>query len=197
MAKVTAVLVEDRGATQLWVFAVNRAHQRVIELAAPDGPAVMYAHRRPDGQVTIGWRPTMPRPESISRAAVEYLVHHLGLRDHLHPDDVVGFIHSDQADYDRSARENREKHGNVVLPPVKVGDRLVQLIDVRPQLRAIGGRPTDPRLPDRITEPCCDLHGRNCEPEELCCASCTEADHFSGHKLLGPCSAPNISPDHL
>ena len=45
--------------------------------------------------------------------------------------------------------------------------------------------------------PCCDLHGRNCEPpSELCCENCTEADH-PGHRQRGPCSNPDLSPNSL
>ena len=45
--------------------------------------------------------------------------------------------------------------------------------------------------------PCCDLHGRNCEPpSELCCENCTEADH-PAHRQLGPCSNPILSPSTL
>lgn len=42
-------------------------------------------------------------------------------------------------------------------------------------------------------EPCCDLHGRICEPpSELCCKSCTEAAH-PGHADGSACSAPDLS----
>lgn len=133
------------------------------------------------------------QPEPISRAAVEYLVRQLGLRGGLHPDDVFGYVHATRASYDRSAALNRGTHGNRIHGPVRIGDLFVQLVDVTPRLVATGARPTDPQLPDRVTEPCCDLHGRNCEPpSELCCAHCTEFDH-PRHILLGPCSAPDLS----
>lgn len=39
---------------------------------------------------------------------------------------------------------------------------------------------------------CCDLHGRNCEPGELCCEECSEAAH--PHHVDGSfCSAPDLS----
>lgn len=43
-------------------------------------------------------------------------------------------------------------------------------------------------------EPCCDLHGRNCEQGgEECCEHCTEAHHFEiGHGGV-PCSSPDLS----
>ena len=42
-------------------------------------------------------------------------------------------------------------------------------------------------------KPCCDLHGRNCEPpSELCCFLCTEADHPT-HRKRGLCSNPDLS----
>ena len=52
--------------------------------------------------------------------------------------------------------------------------------------------------------PCCDLHGRNCEPpSELCCWECTEARHSGwtdergrqrhGHPAGEECSAPDLS----
>ena len=40
--------------------------------------------------------------------------------------------------------------------------------------------------------PCCDLHGRNCEPpSELCCGGCTEVQH-PGHTDGSICSAPDV-----
>lgn len=125
----------------------------------------------------------------LSRAAVEYLVRHLGLRDELHPDDAFGYIYATRAEYDDAAAGNYVAYGNRVHGPIEVGDRLVQIVDLTPQLRATGARPTDPRMPDRITEPCCGQHGPFCEPPaELCCGHCTEFDH-PRHILLGPCSA--------
>lgn len=49
--------------------------------------------------------------------------------------------------------------------------------------------------------PCCDLHGRNCEPpSELCCWSCAEAAHRMGDAATGVhladgsrCSNPDLS----
>lgn len=45
-------------------------------------------------------------------------------------------------------------------------------------------------------DPCCDLHGRNCEQGgEECCWRCTEAYHFRiGHGGV-PCSNPDLSGD--
>lgn len=41
--------------------------------------------------------------------------------------------------------------------------------------------------------PCCDLHGRNCEPpSELCCGACTERNHFD-HPRGEVCSSPNVA----
>jgi hypothetical protein len=41
--------------------------------------------------------------------------------------------------------------------------------------------------------PCCDIHGRNCEPpSELCCRFCTEAAHPE-HLDSSTCSAPDLS----
>jgi len=50
---------------------------------------------------------------------------------------------------------------------------------------------------------CCDLHGRNCEPEEPCCERCTEVRHAGwrdeagvlryGHPRGEVCSAPDLS----
>lgn len=49
--------------------------------------------------------------------------------------------------------------------------------------------------------PCCDMHGRHCEPpSELCCDQCTEAGHefgdaWRGHHADGTvCSNPDVSP---
>jgi len=43
------------------------------------------------------------------------------------------------------------------------------------------------------TVPCCDLHGRNCEPpSELCCWDCTEATHPE-HRDGSTCSHPDLS----
>lgn len=55
-----------------------------------------------------------------------------------------------------------------------------------------------------MAAPCCDLHGRNCEPPpELCCWQCTEARHCGwtasngaqryGHPAGEECSNPNLS----
>ena len=55
----------------------------------------------------------------------------------------------------------------------------------------------------RRQEPCCDLHGRNCEvPGELCCEGCTEARHLAwtddrgvgryGHPAGETCSNPDL-----
>jgi hypothetical protein len=44
-----------------------------------------------------------------------------------------------------------------------------------------------------MSEPCCDLHGRNCEPpSELCCQDCTEANH-PDHPHGEKCSNPDLS----
>ena len=52
--------------------------------------------------------------------------------------------------------------------------------------------------------PCCDMHGRNCEPPgDLCCGDCTEARHSMwndsdgrpryGHPPGEQCSNPDLS----
>jgi hypothetical protein len=134
--------------------------------------------------------------ESVPREAIPQLLRALNLRSRLHPDDVFAFYHPDRADFDQAAARNVAM-GNTVFGLIEADGRLVQVVDVTPQLRAQGCAETDPRLPDKLTEPCCDLHGRNCEPpSELCCYNCTEADH-PGHLLLGPCSSPIVSPDRL
>ncbi|HEV2376223.1 MAG TPA: hypothetical protein VGS19_29140 [Streptosporangiaceae bacterium] len=44
-----------------------------------------------------------------------------------------------------------------------------------------------------MSEPCCDLHGRNCEPPgDLCCGECTEANH-PNHPRGERCSSPDVS----
>lgn len=78
------------------------------------------------------------------------------------------------------------------------------------------GRPVitrrTPRYPEDLAmptapapgEPCCDLHGRNCEPpSELCCEHCTEARHAGwtddrgvqrlGHPAGELCASPDLS----
>jgi hypothetical protein len=56
--------------------------------------------------------------------------------------------------------------------------------------------------------PCCDLHGRNCEPPgDLCCENCTEARHVGWEDSKGvmryvhpageTCSNPDLSPNSL
>lgn len=53
------------------------------------------------------------------------------------------------------------------------------------------------------TQPCCPLHGRNCEPEEACCGRCTETSHdlqgfTTGQHADGSvCSKPNLSATRL
>lgn len=45
----------------------------------------------------------------------------------------------------------------------------------------------------RMAEPCCDFHGRTCEPpSELCCYDCTEGAH-PAHADGSACSAPDLS----
>lgn len=39
---------------------------------------------------------------------------------------------------------------------------------------------------------CCDLHGRRCEPGELCCDDCTEAAH-PAHSDGSVCSSPDLT----
>jgi len=41
---------------------------------------------------------------------------------------------------------------------------------------------------------CCDLHGRNCEPSELCCEKCAEAGHPL-HRDGRPCSNLDLSTE--
>lgn len=41
--------------------------------------------------------------------------------------------------------------------------------------------------------PCCDMHGRNCEPpSELCCRWCTEVTH-PDHRDGTTCAVPDLS----
>lgn len=52
-----------------------------------------------------------------------------------------------------------------------------------------------PHIADRVLGdvPCCDLHGRNCEPpSELCCQHCTEASH-PDHADGSACWSPDLS----
>lgn len=64
----------------------------------------------------------------------------------------------------------------------------------------------DERLPliaSMLAEQCCDMHGRNCEPSELCCGECTEGHHGGwtdergmqryGHPAGESCSNPDLS----
>lgn len=54
---------------------------------------------------------------------------------------------------------------------------------------------------------CCDLHGRNCEPEEQCCRRCTEGRHLNwtdergvqrfGHPEGEACAAPERALDEI
>jgi hypothetical protein len=49
---------------------------------------------------------------------------------------------------------------------------------------------------EKFIGPCCDLHGRNCEPpSELCCRHCTETAH-PDHADESTCSNPDLSASH-
>lgn len=71
-----------------------------------------------------------------------------GLRDALHPVDVVAYAEPGREAAERSARRNRDLYGNIVHGPRETEAGWVTLTDITPQLRAIGGTATDPALPD-------------------------------------------------
>lgn len=58
MAAIRAVLIEDRGTSEIW-HLTDDAGQVVglYELAKPDGPARLAASRPPGGRLTLTWRP--------------------------------------------------------------------------------------------------------------------------------------------
>jgi hypothetical protein len=74
-------------------------------------------------------------------------------------------------------------------------ERIVIDVPAHDLVRIHVQRVGDERLPsiaEMLAEPCCDLHGRNCEPEELCCKKCTEWDH-PRHRGGSGCSNPILS----
>jgi hypothetical protein len=80
------------------------------------------------------------------------VLRYLGLRDQIHPFDVVAFVYPDRACFDASAKRDRELYGNDVLGPWETEAGLVGIVDMRPQMLAGWGMaPTDPALPDDIT----------------------------------------------
>jgi hypothetical protein len=71
----------------------------------------------------------------------------LGLRDTIHPADAFAFTYPNRAEFEESAAANRDL-GNTVHGPWLTEAGVVAVVDIRPQLTAKGGGPTDPALPD-------------------------------------------------
>jgi hypothetical protein len=83
-------------------------------------------------------------------------------------------------------------------------DKLARLIRVSLHDLSTGGHAYDQAMgrvlaaaDEYADAPCCDLHGRNCEPpSELCCERCTEARH-PAHPRGQTCSAPDLAAQAL
>jgi hypothetical protein len=69
----------------------------------------------------------------------------LGLREEVHPRDVVGFRYATQEGWDESARSNLEHHGHADLGSFATGDGVTGLLDTR---HCMSGALTGPWLPD-------------------------------------------------
>jgi hypothetical protein len=70
----------------------------------------------------------------------------LGLRDQVHPRDVVGFRYATQEGWDESARSNLEHHGHADLGSFVTGEGVTGLVDIRHAMPE--GQLTDPSKPD-------------------------------------------------
>lgn len=77
----------------------------------------------------------------------------VGLRDQIHPQDAVCFTFPDRATFEASAKRDREIHGNDVHGPYETEGGVIGVVDMRPQLRRIGGLPADPAEPDDAVHP--------------------------------------------
>lgn len=73
---------------------------------------------------------------------------HLGLRDAIHPFDAVASLFPSQEAADAFAAANLEDYGHPNLGSYADGDGVIGVLDMRPALAQMGGRPCDPLLPD-------------------------------------------------
>jgi hypothetical protein len=92
------------------------------------------------------------RPKQVDGGAALRL---LGLRDRVHPIDVVAFAYRDQAAADAYAASNAEHHGLASLGTAPCDGGVVGVLDLRPALAEYGRsyEPADPRKPDHWFPP--------------------------------------------
>ena len=75
----------------------------------------------------------------------------VGLRGEIHPHDAFAFAFPDRESCLASAQRDRDNHGNDVHGPWETEAGFVSVVDIRPQLAAMGGKPTDPSRPDDLS----------------------------------------------
>lgn len=133
--------------------------QLTPETPCPDCGCCLYLRCRPGppAESDCGWsdeeseyrcpcaRMSLRSSRRLDTAAV---LRAFGLRDTLHPVDALAFGHPDLVSAQRSARRNRDLYGVIVHGPRETEAGWVMVTDLTPQIRAIGGEPTDPALPD-------------------------------------------------
>ena len=71
-----------------------------------------------------------------------------GKRAEIHPHDAIAFTYPDRAYFEASAQRDREIYHNDVIGPLVTDAGLIGIVDMRRQLREMGGNATDPVLPD-------------------------------------------------
>lgn len=72
----------------------------------------------------------------------------LGLRDRVHPLDVIAFVYRDQAAADAWAASNADHYGHPCLGTIPVDGGVLGVLDLRPALAREGVGPKDPAEPD-------------------------------------------------
>lgn len=87
------------------------------------------------------------RARSVDRAAALRL---LGLRETVHPNNVVAFTYRDRAAAQAYHASNADHQGVPSLGITTCDGGVIGVLDLRPVLTEYGNAPTDPALPDRI-----------------------------------------------
>lgn len=76
-----------------------------------------------------------------------------GIRQFVHPRDVMIFAYRDQAAAEAWAKSNLEHYGHPSLGRMVGGDEIIGVMDLRPALAGHVGKPVDPMLPDDWRQP--------------------------------------------
>jgi hypothetical protein len=86
-------------------------------------------------------------PDRINTAG---MLRVLGLRGEIHPRDAFACRYPSMEAASAFARSNRERNGLAVHGPFETEVGPIALVDLRPALLRIGGKLTDPALPDEL-----------------------------------------------